>query len=1407
MRDPSSAAACQGEDLASCEKALVHAISSGDPIAALTRGYASARRDADSDDGFAATLDAAIAVKQTGAAALGVELGATAPKTDLARFDAHAFAPVAGADPALLYFAIAETAGLDELAIATKGGTLYRAFGADPFLPLVAGLPAVVVGAAPGALEAEAALEKNLRLASAHAGALDLVAASHDVDAIDALMSARPEFDGATVRARAFLAAIDLSEPKPLFFGDAGPAPPPPPEPSPSDTPYLDLLRVRTDRTTAHAYEKRRAHILTALDPELAGSLDALYGTAADPCASGLPPKFTRPRDLAFVSLLPRGLRAARTRDPAVRAPLEEWYATYGAATQLIEKTHTAWLYAPTLLFERGASAGIVPTGSDTHRRVTALALAYEHALVKVAEERPGRIGLTYLGFLVARGHYDDPPLRSAALDLARLIAQGMLSNTTDAWQVLVATIATAFYGSALPAELAETHYTALQGAFTAKLRGDLSTQTGWGVATAFALDGAYRAIADLAPSPKRTVTEIARALESDPKIAQPGLAALASALVRYGALSADGQLGTPILGPNDVPLPGRAEARASLEHALSMLADDGAPPKAALDDLVSLLDGGAATVALATLGKDEAAKPKAKPAAGAAPLCATEEATPMDPRVRRAVGKLADLRRKVWTSPGLNDGSAFGARARLAVLLASDAIDVAQAAAADQAKKSDASDSPLDALPRTKFFVPQAEANATLTKALATYGLAGDEAALIDSTYTMTRGFFTSGRDYLDGKGRLTGKALLSSLAGVLEDGSGTLGASELLRALARSLSDPASKGSTPVFVSVARDLYAKDQPIEADMVLLSAAAIASVTDSGVPEEAIELATSRKSDVAAVIAFLRETERMFDKGEFHPERFTPGLTEIAKRKCAYSSVSGIVDAYSAIAQWKAGDHDGGRAALDAWLDHAASDLSVPRYSFQFKQETRTRGVSLTLEVGLGRGLLSATNSLQAGAVAKSSGEPTLSLDVTVASADSKRTRDDTARFYISAAATAAVYHFMSGDDEKAEVDAMRAISAATRRTELFVPDVSESPIASASDAAPILAVAGELAAERGRPLLAGSLFSVVRASQPAETTTATDLEDLADRSTPSIDGTDGIKPVFARTKKTLHDLAAGLPCGGRKLDRAALLTTTCESYPRALGLRVADSVAGLPRLKPGPRGETSACPDLAALDAFFAPMQEGRYEPDRLVLASRTLLDAGKTFDATILLTQQRDSGHCSRDVLAMLHDAASRLKGVPALRADVLGAAVNCGRGAISAELLADLDGFATEITRLGDPVRELELALFTADLALSSDDARPIAIVARRDGFIARSRESGPVLLGIALVLDHVASALAHDPIRIAETRTDYELLCGTNPRDDRAELCGIVASLRSDTGAAEERAKTAKAALQKLLTIPK
>lgn len=58
-----------------------------------------------------------------------------------------------------------------------------------------------------------------------------------------------------------------------------------------------------------------------------------------------------------------------------------------------------------------------------------------------------------------------------------------------------------------------QAHYLALQGAFAWKLRGDLESKTGWGVAGLYAVDAAYRLIADQGPRLATRLEQIARAL------------------------------------------------------------------------------------------------------------------------------------------------------------------------------------------------------------------------------------------------------------------------------------------------------------------------------------------------------------------------------------------------------------------------------------------------------------------------------------------------------------------------------------------------------------------------------------------------------------------------------------------------------------------------------------------------------------------------------------------------------------------------------------------------------------------------------------------------------------------------------------------------------------------------------
>jgi hypothetical protein len=602
-------------------------------------------------------------------------------------------------------------------------------------------------------------------------------------------------------------------------------------------------------------------------------------------------------------------------------------------------------------------------------------------------------------------------------------------------------------------------------------------------------------------------------------------------------------------------------------------------------------------------------------------------------------------------------------------------------------------------------------------------------------------------------------------------------------------------------MFVDVARGLYGKNEREQADMVLLLALVVASVGEQAVHPSAVTLADEQKSEVAWVLKFLRESRRL-EKGErVEATSFVAGLDATLTKECSVASSRAISELIDAVDRHRKGDRDGARMALDAWLDRAEKDLVVPRISYAFKQETETRVFHLTLEVGLGAPVLEASNSFTFGAGAKSMGDPVLTLQTSVDAPDSKRSRDESARTYVHAAALAGVMHFLAGDATRGEIAAARAVGALTQRTRLYVPGVTDEPITWATDARGTLAVLGQQAAEAGRPFLAGTLFGLVRASMEPSLPEPADFAALVDPAPKLVGGMEGVAPVLARAKKTLEVLAGGLKCGGRRSDKAVYLRASCDTYATSLGLRIADATAALPTLEA--RGKGATCADFAAVDAFLQPASRGTYDPDRLQQAAKKLLESDKAFDAAMLLTRQRQPNHCSPSLMTLLRTAAARLDRASAARADLLSAAVNCEASSLSPALITDLGSLDAEIERLGDSSRQLEIGLFAAKLALTHGSPDPLSALVGKPGFVSRQRETGAGPLGFALLLDHASSALAGQPVRLKETAADVDLLCGRLPPPDRAEICKLLAPLRAEKASPEDRKKAAEDALRRLL----
>lgn len=1402
---PIGAAACAPDTLPACEDAITRAIAQGDELGGIAEAYARARESKDGDDPFARAVTSAKAIAPKGKTALAVVAGASdkgAPP-ELTRFAAEPFAPIGKLAPEVMWLVLAEAAGLDYVAAVRPDGSVVRAFGRDPLAPWGAGLAAVFVDREVGVLTDDAAMETALRGLFEKAAAFEYIAAVEKQDVLAGLVEKQPSGDGQALRARIAQNALGLHIPQPLVSESDSPDPPPPLEPRPYETAYYDMLRVRLDPKSANAFEKRRARVMAAVPTDAAPLIERTWGKIDETCAVTLPGSFDKRRDLAFGYLLPQALLPAEARDARGRLPFHDWYARYGKLVALTERTGSTFFMVNALIAERGGASSIMPAGSDTHRRVNALTQKHAKALLEVAKKDRGRVGAAQLGFLGWPGTAADPETTKTVSELVRVAAEGSLESSRDAWDLLATTFMGAMLATNMPAELREQHLTGLSGAFTSKLKGELAKQTGWPVAIAFGVDLAYRTAFGLGPDVAGSVTQVTRALESDAGIPFPGLASLTAAFVRYGALGAQNGLGSPLLQEGDTPLPARAAARASLQKALAQLAE-GAPDPRVLKELTAFADNVAATATLtiADSVRESLAPPPAPPAKGKTSsasdgVCKAATADKRDPKLGRALSKLADQRRTLLGNKALLDGKdSWSKRARLLALLLSDTLDVATAQEAPAPKKKSKDEGKFPTPNPTRFFVAQPDADRWVKEGLGSFGVEPKVGDAVNGAYAAGRGFLREGPAFFRGDGIDTARELLAGVGRLLQEDQGTGMAGGMLESLSAALTKNLG-GGAPAFVAVAKGLFEKGKISEAETVLLVAVITTALSEQPLGKEAFELADKHKSQMAWAFDFVRYAAPRTEK--LPAPRFKKGLDALLAEKCAVASSETVTGVIDAVERFRSGDRDKARIDLDRLLENGRDKLAVPKVSFTFKQETKTRALNLAIAVDLGAPFLGATGDFNVGGGFQTMGEPKFVLDVAVDSADAKRTADSSARYYVNATTIAAVQHFLQNDPKRGEAAAARALGSVLMPTAIYKAGVTDPPASFVEHARPAMAILAQQALESGRPMLAGALLQIVREGFEPATATADDMEALLDTLPRPLQGIAELEPIVARAKKTLRALGGGFPCVGPKSDKAVFLRPTCEAYPGALALRVADSLAALPTLSAGKKSDS--CPTMAALDSFLTPIQTGKYEPDRMIDAAEKLLGDKKAFDAAFLLTRQRDPSHCVPRVVSAMRRAFADLEGAPSFRADLLAGIVNCEVGGETSAIAADLGLLDAELRKLGDPSRELRSGLFAAALSAKRGDASLLQGITKQPDFVSRHREHGG-LLAFAVMLDQLALALAGTAIDPERNKKDLDLLCGLGDAPAGPELCKMLKQLRQSGLTTDDRKRLAEETIQKL-----
>lgn len=1379
---------CEGPRLRVCERDLAKAAAAAEVPASLVASYVKARAAQDGADPWAKVWEGLSDRRGARAAIVDARSASASTQAEGARVIATAALPDPAEIPATeLLLAMGAAAGYDHVVWlgAGRGERAYELYPRDPLRPQMLGVrPVVRADAAASHLAEDIALAEAVRRAIDAAGAFRYVDAASEAARISAQIGGRDPFEEPVLRARyarALLAAAGLTlEAKiDLFGGEAAPPArkiPPVPAPSEADTPYGDLLRVRVADDAAVEWKRRGSRVLAAIPADRRSAVEALFGAPAACGTISEPPPFDRADDVALASLLPPALAGAREEPIATASPkglpLAAWYPRYEKLVALVDRARFAWLHIGALLRQRGELSGISAAGTPTYRRVTELGLRHIGALRELLESDPERYQATAeLGLAVSAGLLGDEPLRSALTDFTQAVTKSKLGRAEEPSAIASVLLIGVFMGLTYPPAIQSAHYLALQSAFAARVKGDLMKKTGWGTAALFAADAILRVAFDLGPSLAFSADQIVRAL-SDPGIAEPGVAKVVSAAARYAALAKDKPLAATVDAARSTPE--RAAAREALRKAIAEMGAPGEAPPGLTDEITTLADGliGALTVVLH-------AKP---PPRGA---CAGPK-TAADIEVEHALTRLRAVRQKILQSPTFKSGDSLWARrARLLVALLSDAMDVV---------------APRSPKVKRSLTLPASEVEAALGAALREWDDPGARDAVI-GLYSLVR-FFLAG----DAEQRFSGGGpyLVRALGGIgrFLRGDGAAESATMLDALAQV---SAQKGGpddiASALLSYAKIFHERGQPDQADVFLLGTLLISSVRRTPPPKEAIELASARKSRIEWALSLFSEVARADATGTPNVAAYAPGVRRSADSLCAPGRIDDVLDVMDAVAQYGSGKRKEARAALDAVLARAdAEGLVVPKVSYQYSEKHDNKVFTLSFGLTYGLGFVEGANTFQVGLGFSTLAERTSKLGVTAASAE--ETAAETARWYVRTAALASAYHFLDGDAALGAMDARRAVSAIVQGVRLGARSITAERGRWAEDARALLAIDAQLAAEAGLPFLSGDLWTVVKDSLPPDTDDAKIEEVLAVPPLGLASVKDAEGPI-QRAGKSLRVVAAPLACTREKVETASFEQPACATYPLALALRVADVVSKMPRLKRGPEAAQGSCAALASLDTFLDAASRGLYDPDAFTKAVEDLRASGRAEEAVVLLARQRRDGHCSPRLLEAARTLGRSPALLPGLRSDMLAVAVNCAGADAGAEMEKDLLSLDEETRKLADPMRNLRVLLFAADLARSGGRPQILLPLVRSPGFVDRFLKISGNAVAAALVLHHAAHILAGEAFDLAPTEGAVALVCGSFPSADRNVECGQIRSMRDAALAKDAREKVAKEALDHLL----
>ncbi|MCA9621865.1 MAG: hypothetical protein KC731_22730 [Myxococcales bacterium] len=1188
-------------------------------------------------------------------------------------------------------------------------------FPLDVLRPKMAGLPAVLA-ASPADIRADVALAAEVRRAYLGAASFDYVAAAEASDRVHRALDGRPP-SAAVTRARVALAELAAAG---LTERSAEAAA------SLDGSGYAALLAVHLDRTR---WSETSAKILAAVDSSRRAALTRLFDATA--CRAPVVPPLEGVDDLLFAELVPGLLdrdAAPIQREARPRLELARWLGIYERLVGLAVQNGVSWALLDVLLRERGSVHGLSAAGTPTFQAVSTQAERHLDALSRLLDARPrGATLLGTLGLAFAPGVLEDPALEERVARLAQQAVAariGAASSPEEEWEAAIAAFAV---GTSLPAPLQRAHLEALRQAIAATVA--RRETGGWHVAGLAAAGAGL----GLALGDERAFAEAAAVISRALPLAErlPELARVLGALSLYGRLAADGLLDPHVANPKLFTEERRA-ARRSLGEALLGLTAEGpatAPEQAFARLLADFADG----LLTALVGRSEEG------------VCPGDRQ--IGPAAEEAFDRVQKTRRQLFDHEALaqREVSAWMRRAATLAVVLSDYLDV------------------VDRGPSLELRVPPDRARDWVGGGVATWR--GEPlAALVGSTYLLVRGMAAGSEPVV-----------------ILADGSQALrelgrlfgGESQsLFGELAALAASAGGGGALDTALASAADLaFERRHEAHGDLLLMLSLAASVTKDAPTSSLALTVARRRgRKTLLPLLSYGTEARRGGD-----PQERLEVMKTAVDAACPALDLKPLEGVERALWRFRRGERLEALAELETLLAAAQTDgLDLPRQSLRFRQVQGGKILSVGQSLSFGASLLANASDFELSLGLQTRHEPGTRFDVQLEASRG----DDGARYFAHAAGLAASYAFAAKRQEAGLEHATSALGTWVHGVRLgdqrFVPRRSGW----SRDATATLTMLGEQTASSRMPFLTGDLWTVAVGGLSAGTTDG-DTTRVLDPLPPHLRGVPELQARQHAAREHFHLLTRKLPCTKKTPDIADLQRVTCDAYPTALALRIADALPFLPRLTRTPGSSHPDCAAWRAVDRYLGAADEGRYDPLRFLEAIRELRRAGHAYAPAVLLTRHRHGPHCTPEIVNVARElAALRPLGIH-LRADLHGIAANCSPPEEAAD---DVVALSQLVARHADPTRSYEALLFAATLAARHDQWQALRRIVSARGYLASWLELDATLAARALLVEHaVAAATDAAP---STTAADYNrLLCTTPDAGPRAAACRDIARLRA------------------------